>query len=252
MPGTPVSLAETIQTGIEASISELNVARPGKVTAYDPITNTAVVKPMVKNAIYSVEDDERSYEELPEIPFVPVIWPRAGSYVVTMPLSVGDTVLLVFCDASMAEWLETGTLGEPRDARRHSIGWPVAFPGLCPEVDPLSPSPLDLAARAAGMIVGEHGGVGRIEITPTMIKIGSTAIDFVALSTPTNAAIAACMAAANAAIAAVTSVITAVNAHTHAVTGAATTGNVFPAPLPSAPSAGVTPPTVAAVLTKAQ
>lgn len=182
-------MAEVVTAGVDGRLSELYVARPGKVTAYDALTNTAVVKPMVKHALASLDDGERSYEELPEIPFVPIVFPRAGAHVVSLPVAVGDTVLLVFCDVSLAEWREGGGLSEPVDARRHSLGWPVAVPGFYPDNNPMSPSPLDLAARVAGMVLGEHAGVNRIEISSAGIKLGSTAVDPVAKSIATVAAI---------------------------------------------------------------
>lgn len=248
MAGTDPTLYESIQAGVGSAIDDIFVARPGKVTAYDALTNTAVVKPMVKRALYAVDDDTRTYEELPEIPFVSVIWPRAGDYVVTLPMQVGDSVLLVFCDVALAEWRADGALAEPADARRHSLGWPVAVPGFFPDSAPMSSDALDLAARIAGMIIGQHGGANRIEISSTGIKIGGDATDFVALATPTQAGLNACMAQSNAAmasagvaIAAVGALISAISSHVHAVPAApgTTSPATYPGnPLPSAPSAG--------------
>lgn len=151
------------------------VARPGKVTAYDPLTNTAVVQPMIKHALYK-GDGERVYEELPEIPFVPVLFPRASGYAITLPVATGDYVLLVFCDVSLAEWREGGDVSEPVDARRHSIGWPVAVPGFFPDVAPLSPNPLDVAARLAGMCMGADGGEDQVRFRGGKIELGHDAV----------------------------------------------------------------------------
>lgn len=251
MAGEPISLWEAVHSGVTSALDEVFVARPGKVTAYDPITNTAVVKPMVKRALYSVDDDERSYEELPEIPFVPVIFPRAGAYAMTLPVGVGDTVLLVFCDVSLAEWRASGAVSEPVDARRHSIGWPVAIPGFFPDSSPMSPAVLDLAARVAGVVLGEHGGLGRIEITPTTIKLGAAALDFVALATPTQAGLAACMAAANAAVASAAAIIASFNSHTHVCAAIGAPSATPATPAAAAPAAGATPAPVTAIMTKA-
>jgi hypothetical protein len=46
---------------------------------------------------------------------------------------------------------------------------------------------VDVAARGAGAIIGEHAGNGRIEITPSTIKLGKDATDFVALSSKVDA-----------------------------------------------------------------
>lgn len=170
--GAPVSLAEVVRTGAEGHVSEMYVARPGKVTAYDPITNTAVVKPMVKHALSTADDDERIYEDLPEIPFVPVMFPRFGTFVITMPVPIDSPVLLLFCDVSLAEWRESGDVSEPVDARRHSLGWPVALMGLFPDISPMSVNPLDLVARAAGMCIGTDGGEDQIRFIGGKIELG--------------------------------------------------------------------------------
>lgn len=180
MAGAPISLAEVVRLGVESRLDDVFVARPAKVTAYDVVTNTVVAKPMVKRSLYSLSDRERSYEDLPEIPFVPVLWPRAGSMVLTLPLAVGDPVLLLFCDVSLAEWRESGELSEPADARRHSIGWPVALPGLFPDVSPMSSAGPDVAARTTAAVFGEHGGTARIEVKAGEIKLGKEAEDYVA------------------------------------------------------------------------
>jgi hypothetical protein len=118
------SLAECIEHGVETAMGRLFKAGPGIVKAYDPLTNTAFVRPAVKRAFYSGTTGERSFKEPPEIPFVPVIWPRAGGMVMRMPVLPGDTVLLVYCDAGLAEWREQGGVTEPEDARRHSMAGP--------------------------------------------------------------------------------------------------------------------------------
>jgi hypothetical protein len=251
--GRPVSTAELVTAGIESHVSELYVARPGKVTAYDPLTNTAVVQPMVKHALVGDVDGSRVYEEIPEIPFVPVMFPRIGSYVVTMPVPVGAPVLLLFNDVSLAEWRDGGGLSEPVDARRHSLGWPVALIGLYPDTDQMSSAAADVAARVAGMVVGEHSSNNRIEVAGSFIKMGGDAFDFVALATPTQAGINAAMAAANVAISAIGALLSTLPNHTHAVPALGTSGpGVFAPALPGAPSAGAAPGAVTATRTKAK
>src|SRR5690606_33868177 len=65
---------------------------------------------------------------------------------------------------------------------RHSLGWPVAIPGLFPDTKPLAADPFSLLARAAGMVIGQDGGDSRIEITDSGVKIGADATEYVALA----------------------------------------------------------------------
>lgn len=252
MAGIEVSLGEVIRDSVRAGVDGIHKATPATVTAYDPLTNTVVVQPNVKRALFSASG-KRVFEQLPEIPYVPVIFPRVGDMAVTFPVEVGARVLLVFCDVSLAEWHGGDDVVEPVDARRHSLGWPVAIPGLYPDAEQLSSDPLDLAARAAGMVIGEHDGAGRIEITPTTIKLGKDAVDFVALATPTQAGLDACMAQANAAMASAGAAHTVANSlvtfcgallvgllnHVHPIPTGVTGNPGFPVgPLPPVPPPG--------------
>lgn len=213
------SLGEVIQHALDAAWGELHKAGPGIVTAYDSITNTAVVKPAIKHARYSTSTGERTYEALQEIPFVPVIFPRAGGFILRMPLQPGDHVLLVFLDHSLAEWHESGDVSEPEDARRHSAGWPVAIPGLFPSASP--PSPVD--ALFSGAVFGADGGrqvrVGSnaIELAPA----GVTPSSYVALASSVDAALSQLASA-------IRDLASYVTTHTH--------------PTPGGPSSAPTPP----------
>jgi hypothetical protein len=237
MAGQPRNLVDVVTAGVEGALADVHTALPGTVVSYDPLTNTATVKPMVKRVLYDVEDGERSFEDIPNIPSVPVVWPRAGGFAVTLPMQAGDSVLLIFSQASLAEWRESGELSEPVDARTHSVGYPFAIPGAFPDVTPLSPDPVDIAAREAGVVIGQHAGNGRIEISPTTIKLGKDATDYVALAAFVDARIAA--------------VATKFDSHVHLAAGAtALTGT--PQTAAGTPNVIGTQASVAATRTKAK
>jgi len=220
---------------------------PAEIVTYDPVTNTAFVRPLVKHALYK-SDGERVFEDYPEIPFVPVIWPRAGGMMLTLPLEPGDTVLLVFAESSLAEWRTTGQISEQQDARRHSLGWPVAIPGLFPDTKP--PAAGDAVETAAGAaIFGQDGDAAQMLVGGTVsgIRFGKLAVSPIALSVPTDAALSTIVTAINALISTLNALISAYNTHTHPVPGVtagaastnstATTATVSPAAAgPSAPA----------------
>jgi hypothetical protein len=265
--GQDRTLAETFKVWGDALLEEIHKACPAKVTAYDPLTNTIVAKPVVKRPVATT--DGVDYEDLPEIPFVTVQWPRAGGYVLTCPITPGDTVLLVFTDFSLAEWRATGEVSEPADVRRHSAGWPVAIPGVYADIAPLDP--LDIVARTTGMIIGRDGQPEQIRIQPGLIQIGHTpfgapieisaagiklggilALDAVALATPTNAGLAAVQAAIVAICGYLASLQAALNSHVHTgVTAGAASSGAPGTPFAGVPSAPSAPATVAATLVKA-
>ena len=175
----PITLAEIVIAGVASAIDNLHTSMPGKVVAYNPLTQCADVQPMAKRVMFDA-DGNKSYEDLPTIPNVPVQFPRAGGYVITLPMGPGDFVWLVFSEASTAEYRATGQASAQGDVRRHHLGYPTAIPGAVPDTSPLSPT--DAAARAAGMVIGHDGAADQIQISPTAIKLGSAATDFVALA----------------------------------------------------------------------
>lgn len=175
----PRTLAEIIQTGTQAHMDEVHVCMPARVVDYDPVTATATVQPTVKRAVYD-SAGERSYETLPQICLVPIMFPRGGGFVLTLPIATGDTVWLVFSENAYGEYLSTGQDSEPVDATRHGLSYPIAFPGGFP--DPQALSPTDLSARSAGVVLGQDGTDNQIRMDGSVIKLGASATDFVALA----------------------------------------------------------------------
>ena len=174
--------AELITLGINSFAQRMFKAGAGTVRTFDPTTNTAMIQPAVKHAV-PTEDGDRVFEDLPELPNVPVVFPRAGGFVMRMPLSPGDSVLLVYLDQSHSEWRESGQTSEPEDARRHSIGHVVAIPGFFPDVSPMAST--DASEVAAGaMVLGKDGGDLQVLLGGTVdgIRLGKSASAPVALA----------------------------------------------------------------------
>jgi hypothetical protein len=117
------------------------------------------------------------FEEPPVFPGIPVVWPRAGGYVLTMPLTVGDFVWIMYSERSLAEWRSTGQKSDPVDASRHD-GYAVCIPGAFPDTTPLANG--DTSARQAGLIIGKNGAVQQIRINGSYLELGAGADDFVA------------------------------------------------------------------------
>lgn len=211
MAGLPASIAQIVRAGLSADRDELHTAMPAEIVAYDPLTETAFVRPMLKHALYTREG-ERVFESYPEIPFVPVIFPSGGGMTIRLPVAAGDTVLLVFSESSMAEWRSTGQQSAQEDARRHSLGWPVAIPGLFPDTK-VRP-PLDAAECAAGgMVIGDENSPAKMLFGGTIpgIRFGQLAISPIALAVPLMAYVTAITAASTAGAAADATVATALS-----------------------------------------
>lgn len=254
MPREP-TLAEVIRDGIDGRLADVHTCTVGRVVSYDSLKQVANVQPVIRRP-FNIGGGEVDHEQLPILPNVPVLWPRAGGFFIHLPLAAGDHVLLVFSQDDLSTWREAGSIVEPDDLRRHSLANAVAIPGIGPEGAPLSPSPLSVAARAGGMVLGD-GGAAEVHISSSEIKLGQAAVMPVALAPPTDANFAALFAGLSALATTVANLVSMVGTHTHAVattgTAAAQAGTAAAvATPPTAPGAAPTAgPTTAALLVKA-
>lgn len=213
--GVPTSLTELLDAAIRAHMARVHVSIPAKVVKADLAANTVDVEIAVE-AAYFDREGEREYEARPNIPSVPIVWPRAGGKILTLPIAAGDYVLLVFSEQSLAEWRLTGQRSRPQDARRHSIGYPFAIPGASPDVDVLNP--LDVAHLLAGQGIFGVAGGKQVRAGSTGIEIapaGVTPVSPIALATPLLtfvSLIAAASAAGAASDASISAALTAIQA----------------------------------------
>jgi hypothetical protein len=226
MPTVP-TLAAVITDGVRAHLNELMTATVGKVTAYNPLFDTVDVLPMILRPFS--QDGETVHEELPILPDIPIVWPRAGGYILHMPIAQGDTVLLVFSHDCTDGWRETGAQSAPGDLRRHSLSNAVAVPGVFPQTAPLSADPTQAASRLAGLVIGQEGTTNQIEVSDLGIALGHLAVMPVALAPPVVsllAAVSVWVAAVQAALVAPSNVLPALVGATLAPATAALTAAV--------------------------
>ena len=148
MSRTP-TLAEVIRAALDARLVDVHTAIPAKVVRYDASKCLVDAAPLVKAPVLA-EDGSTSFDALPVVPNVPVSFPGAGGFRVTFPVSVGDTVLLVFSEASLERWLQFGGDVDPQDPRRFALSDAVAIPGLR--------SFADVEAAATDAVVIESNG----------------------------------------------------------------------------------------------
>lgn len=251
--GQEPTLAEVIVGALNSRLADVHTVKVGKIHLYDPTTGRADITPMTLRP-YNIGNGVYDHEELPVIPDVPVVQPRAGGHFISLPVAVGDHVLVLFTDDSIAKWRETGALSEPGELRRHSLGSAVAIHGFGKgDDDVLSQNPLDLALRVAGMVLGKDGSPAQIAWDGHTITIGrpnplANRVSPVALGDRTDARLAALEGQLVAVTAALTVLTATVAAGTTAAATSATafashTHNV-PAPVgaPTGPAIGVLTP----------
>jgi hypothetical protein len=171
MAGLNRTLAEILRKAFAGQVQDVHVALPGQIVRYDATKNLADVQVMVQHPVWD-EDNRRTYEDLGTLLGVPVIFPRGGGYVMTWPLSAGDTGQLVFHSTPIGEWRTTNQSSKPVDASRHSIGWPTFTPGLFADNNQFSSG--DVSQRQAGVVIGKDGSSEQILIQPGLIQAGAS------------------------------------------------------------------------------
>lgn len=158
-------LLDVLELFGENLLNSLHTAMPGRVERYDPATQRADVQPLVRRRVPVAGTDRRqwAHEELPLIPSVRVMHPRAKTAFVHLPIATGDTVLLVFCETGIGHWeAGDGSITDAGDERRHHLSHAVAIPGFYPASNNISG--IDDGNRTH-IQVGFNGGA-RLSIKP--------------------------------------------------------------------------------------
>ena len=120
------TINEVINSHIENALSEIHTAFPAQVLRYDATKQCADMQPVIKKKL---RDD--SVLPMPVIHNVPIVFPSSGGALLSFPVNVGDTMLIICCERSLDAWLSSdGAQIDPQDTRKFNISDAVAIPGL--------------------------------------------------------------------------------------------------------------------------
>ena len=115
---------EALKKDIMASI---HCALPGIVESYDASTQTASIRPALRSRV------GQDVVQLPLLTDVPVFIP--GSERGNWTVEAGDSCLLIFADACIDGWFETGSAALPPSGRQHDLSDAFAFVGFRPRLN---------------------------------------------------------------------------------------------------------------------
>lgn len=131
----PISELETaIRDAIEAGLLDTHTALPGIVQKYNAATQLADIQLVVSR----MQAEDGLTVTIPVLPDVPLIHPRSGTAIMHLPIAVGDSVLVLFCERNIDDWRRTGLPGDAPDDRRHHYSDPVALVGLYPDSESIA------------------------------------------------------------------------------------------------------------------
>lgn len=158
------TLADVIRAGIDSALLNVHTALPAVVETFDPGTQLVSVQPLIRRQVRDTT------EMLPVISNVPVATLSGGGFAVTVPIQRGDIVLLVFCESSLEQWLDSGEISNPVDIRRHGLDGAVAYPGVYSKNRAIP-------AHSENLVVGRVDG-SQIHIRPDdVISLGEEDAD---------------------------------------------------------------------------
>lgn len=123
------SHTEPLKIMVEEFGVRLRVAMPGIIKSFDSSKQTVTVQLAIREKI-SLGGTPYEDVAIPIIEDVPIFMPRAGNFVLTMPVSVGDECLVIFADNCIDSWWESGELSNQLDRRRHDLSDGFALIGV--------------------------------------------------------------------------------------------------------------------------
>lgn len=123
-------------------VAKMRVALPCVVQSFDATKQTVTVLPSVSEKVIMNVGGVPVAEDMPwtkPLVDIPVVFPRAGNFVLTMPVAAGDECLVVFADYCIDGWWQSGGTGNAQlDKRRHDLsdGFALIGPWSQPKVIP--------------------------------------------------------------------------------------------------------------------
>jgi hypothetical protein len=159
-----LSLAQILKQAIDNRLLDIHTALIGKIETYDAARQLADIKPVAKCALRD-SDGALKQEDLPLLVDVPILFPRAGGFFISLPIQAGDFVQVIFNEGSIDEFL-TESSSTISSAGRFTLQGAVALPGLYPEAKAL------VDAHETNLVLGRERGT-QIHVDDKKIYLGS-------------------------------------------------------------------------------
>lgn len=104
-------------------------AMPGIVQSVDLTKMTLVAQLAIQGVVTDSEENETN-EDISPLVDVPICFPSGGGFILTMPIAVGDEVLVVLASRCIDSWWQNGGYQNvPMETRMHDLSDGFAIPG---------------------------------------------------------------------------------------------------------------------------
>ncbi len=159
-----ISFAQLLKQAIDNRLLDLHTALIGRIEKYDAKTQLADIQPVLKCAI-KTSDGTINQEDLPLLVDVPILFPRAGEFFISLPIEVGDYVQVIFNETAIDDFLSESP-SRIDSARRFTLQGAAAIPGIYPQAKALK------SAHKANLVMGRDEGI-QLHIDQEKIRLGS-------------------------------------------------------------------------------
>lgn len=105
------TFSDSVDFILEQFKKGMNTSLPAIVQSYDSSTKRTTVLPAIKRLF-----TDGTSQSLPILVDVPIIFPSAGGFTITMPISKGDTVLLMFTQRGITNFKQQFTESMPTNS----------------------------------------------------------------------------------------------------------------------------------------
>lgn len=167
---------EALRMAMDGRLSSLWVSIPAIVTKVNLAAMTIEAQPAIQGIL---EDQYGNFKNvnLPILGDVPICFPSAGGFILTLPITIGDEVLIMFASRCIDSWWQSGGIGIPIEQRMHDLSDGFALPG------PHSQPKVIPNISSTNAQLRDKLGTTFLEITPTG-KIGLTALSEIDITAP--------------------------------------------------------------------
>ncbi len=186
-----------IRYGLDGRQAVTWSALPAIVTKVNFPQMTLECTPAIQGVI-SNPDGSTTNVTMPKLVDVPIIFPGAGGFILTMPIAVGDEVLVVFASRCIDAWWQSGGIQPQAELRMHDLSDGFAFPGpkSLPNVVPnISSTSTQLRSKDGTFVFGLDKATGLFQmenatqsLSGVLTSLNNALITFATGLTPVNLA----------------------------------------------------------------
>lgn len=130
---------EMLRSFVEAMLSRVWTALPGRISSFNPSKQTVEVQPAFNGQVMQT-DGSFAALEMPLLVDIPVVFPGGGGATWTFPIKAGDECLVVFAARCIDNWYAQGyqprtgpdanPANTPPDVRTHDLSDGFAIVGI--------------------------------------------------------------------------------------------------------------------------